>query len=298
MLGCLLVPGVCRYLRILLQRLSPLPKILNLDLDALAYGRKVGHSATDMPEDLELLLVGEVEGVAYSNGIRGCRAGHATSFLSAIPALCDALADVVRLRGDPVGASRARKGCVNTSSVAPFRGASRFFADAVAAVPVERYEIRWSTDWRILDLIGHGNRANVLPVEYYERPVGIAPPEYGLPERIAERARQAVSALGDDPVGAVRTASERALAMVAAAPDDATVGTPFGELSLDSYLRSRIAELVLHGLDLGTTVEPPAGAVVECGAFLISRAVQNGCGIDVVRALSGRGNLPPDFTVY
>ncbi len=187
---------------------------------------------------------------------------------------------------------------MNTSSVAPFRAASQFFVDAVAAVPVERYEVRWSDEWRILDLIGHGNRANVLAVEYYERPVPVAEPDYMRPENVAERARQAVKLLGDDPVGAVRAASERAVTMVATAPDDATVGTPFGQLTLDAYLRSRTAELVLHGLDLGTGLEPPPATLVECGAFLVERAVQKGRGVDVVLALSGRGTLPPGFSVY
>lgn len=187
---------------------------------------------------------------------------------------------------------------MNTPSVAPFRAASRFFAEAVAAVPVGRYETRWSDEWRILDLIGHGNRANVLPVEYYERPVPVAGSDYVLPENIAERGRQAVKELGDDPVAAVRAASERALAAVDAAPDGARVGTPFGEQTLDTYLRSRTAELVLHGVDLGTDLDVPPAALVECGAFLVERAVRRGRGLDVVRALSGRGTLPPDFNVY
>lgn len=185
----------------------------------------------------------------------------------------------------------------STSTVA-FRAASRFFTAAVAAVPVERYETWWSDEWRVLDLIGHGNRANVLPVEYCERPVPVAGPDYVLPENIAERGRQAVRELGDDPVAAVRAASERVLAMVAAAPDDAKVGTPFGEQALGTYLRSRTAELVLHGLDLGTDLDPPPEALVECGAFLMERAVRRGQGSEVVRALSGRGTVPPDFNVY
>ncbi|HSS10208.1 MAG TPA: maleylpyruvate isomerase N-terminal domain-containing protein [Acidimicrobiales bacterium] len=187
---------------------------------------------------------------------------------------------------------------MNSSSVAPFLAASRFFADCVAAVPVERYETRWSDEWRVLDLIGHGNRAHVLPVEYYEQPVPVAGSDYVLPENIAERGRQAVRELEDDPVAAVRAASDRALAMVAAAPEDATVGTPFGERKLDTYLRSRTAELVLHGVDLGTDVTVPSEALVECGGFLVDRAVRTGHGLDVVRALSGRGTLPPGFTVY
>src|SRR5579862_1891547 len=112
---------------------------------------------------------------------------------------------------------------MNNSSVAGFRSASRYFVDCVASVPAELFETTWSDEWRVLDLIGHANRANVLPVEYYERPVSVAGPEYVLPENVAERGRQAVRELGDDPVGAVRVASQRALAMVAAAPDDAKV---------------------------------------------------------------------------
>ncbi|SRR5581483_326755 len=191
---------------------------------------------------------------------------------------------------------------MDTPAVAAFSAASRFFVEAVAAVPRDRYEQRWSDEWRVLDLIGHGNRANVLPVEYYERPVPAAAPDelasYLLPANIAARGRQATEALGDDPVAAVRAASERAIAVVAAAPDDAVVGTPFGARSLESYLTSRTAELVLHGLDLDTTVEPPALALVECGAFLVAQAVGSGHGVEVVRALSGRGALPADFSVY
>jgi hypothetical protein len=191
---------------------------------------------------------------------------------------------------------------VNSSSVAPFRAASRFFVDAVAAVPVDRYEAPWSDEWRVLDLIGHANRANVLPVEYYERPVPVAEPEYVRPENIAERGRQAVRDLGSDPLAAVRAASEKALAVVDAAPNGAQVGTPFGEQTLDTYLRSRTAELVLHGVDLATNVEVPPEvppeALVECGAFLVERAVRRGLGLNVVCALSGRSTLPPGFNVY
>jgi hypothetical protein len=187
---------------------------------------------------------------------------------------------------------------VNSSSVAAFRAASQFFVECVAAVPAERYQTAWSDEWRVLDLIGHGNRANVLPIEYYERPVPVAGPDYLLPENIAERGRQAVTALGDDPVASVRAASERVLATVAEAPDDARVGTPFGEVTLDAYLRSRTAELVLHGMDLETSIDVPSAALRECGEFLVERAVARGRGLDVVLALSGRGALPLGFSVY
>ena len=191
---------------------------------------------------------------------------------------------------------------MDTPAVAAFRAASRFFVEAVTAVPPDRYEQSWSDEWRVLDLIGHGNRAHVLVVEYYERPVRAAGAddlaEYLLPENIAKRGREATAMLGDDPVGAVRSASERALAVIASAPDDAVVGTPFGARSLDSYLPSRAAELVVHGLDLDASVEPSAEVLQECGAFLVSQAIRGGRGVEVVRALTGRGTLPHGFSVY
>jgi hypothetical protein len=187
---------------------------------------------------------------------------------------------------------------VDTPAVAPFRAASRYFVDAVAAVPRERYKEKWSDAWSYLDLIGHGNRANVLPVEYYERPVPVAGPEYMLPENIEARAREAVLQLGDDPVATVRTASDRVLALVAAAPDDAVVGTPFSEMPLDTYLHMRTAELVIHGLDLGIDVPVPEEALEDCAVFVVRRAVQTGRGVEVVLALSGRGDLTPGFNVF
>ena len=64
------------------------------------------------------------------------------------------------------------------------------------------------------------------------------------------------------------------------------------------YLRSRTAELVLHGLDLGTAVEPPLEAVIESAVFLVTRVARAGRGVEVLRALSGRGTLPPGFSAY
>ncbi|MGO8862268.1 MAG: hypothetical protein ACLQRH_16090 [Acidimicrobiales bacterium] len=89
-------------------------------------------------------------------------------------------------------------------------------------------------------------------------------------------------------MAAVRAASDRVLAVVAAAPDDAKVGTPFGEQRLDTHLRSRTAELLLHGLDLGTNVDPPPEALVACGAFLVERPVRKW-----PRARSARGTHRP-----
>jgi hypothetical protein len=86
--------------------------------------------------------------------------------------------------------------------------------------------------------------------------------------------------------------------VVAAASEEAKVGTAFGEGTLDSYLRSRTAELLLHGMDLGTDVDPLPEVLVASGAFLVERAVRSGRCLEVLRALSGHGTLSPSFNVY
>jgi len=83
--------------------------------------------------------------------------------------------------------------------------------------------------------------------------------------------------------------------VVAAASEEAKVGTAFGEGTLDSYLRSRTAELLLHGMDLGTDVDPLPEVLVASGAFLVERS---GRCLEVLRALSGHGTLSPSFNVY
>ncbi len=81
---------------------------------------------------------------------------------------------------------------MNSPSIAACRAASQFFVDCVVAVARARYLEEGSAEWRVLDLIGHGHRANVPGVEYHLRPVPTAGPDYLLPEHMAARGRRAV----------------------------------------------------------------------------------------------------------
>jgi hypothetical protein len=191
---------------------------------------------------------------------------------------------------------------VDSPVVIQYAAASDFFVDVVSAVPGERYDDAWSEEWRVLDLVGHGNRAHTLVVEYLAEPMHAMPPGYLEPSAVAERGRQAVAALGDDPVAGVRAAAQRTRRTIAEADEDAVVGTPFGTMALCDYLPSRAAELVLHGLDLaaavGIAATPDDHALRGCLAFLADRAVTRGDGLLVARALTGRQALPPGFSVY
>ncbi len=73
-------------------------------------------------------------------------------------------------------------------------------------------------------------------------------------------------------------------------------------MTLAEYLPSRIAELTIHGLDLtralGAEIAVPTAAVQQSLRFLADPLVKQGKGELALLALSGRAQLPPDFSVY
>jgi hypothetical protein len=185
-----------------------------------------------------------------------------------------------------------------------FGMASRFFAEAVGLAPVAAWQSRGLGDWPLLELVAHGNRAHTTVEEYLLRPRPPEPPgsSYFSNEAVAERGRQAVAALGGDPLRAVVAASERAIALVEKTPANASVGSPAGTMTLGAYLPSRIAELTIHGLDviaaLGAELAAPPLALVESLRFVTGRLVKKGEGQAVLLALAGRAPLPPGLSAY
>lgn len=184
-----------------------------------------------------------------------------------------------------------------------FAEASRFLADVVGQVPDEAWEAPGLGSWNVRELVAHANRAQTTVEEYLLSPRAPEPPgsTYFSQQAIAERARQAVAALGADPAASVAATSDRVVALVGRTPLDATVSGPAGTVSLQGYLPSRIAELTIHGLDvlaaIGAEGAPPPGALAESLAF-VGRASARHHGVAVLRALTGRGDLPPGFSVY
>jgi uncharacterized protein (TIGR03083 family) len=188
-----------------------------------------------------------------------------------------------------------------------FADASRFLVEAVGLVPATAWDQPGLDRWTLRELAGHANRSHWLVEEYLLRP---QPPEapdspYFSAAAIAARGRDAAAALGDDPVTAVQAASEAAIALVGRTPPDASVGSPLGTMPLSRYLPSRIAELTIHGLDIGRAVGadliPPPAALRESLAFTaVIAAIRRGpeAGVTALLALSGRGPLPEGFSVY
>lgn len=184
-----------------------------------------------------------------------------------------------------------------------FGDASHFFVDVVALVPSDRWDSPGLGSWAVRELVAHANRSHTLLADYLLRPQPPEPPAsaYFAPEAVAARGRQAVTALGDDPAAAVKKASADAISLVATTPADATIGSPAGTMTLASYLPSRIAELTIHGIDvarvIGADMAPPPLAIRESLGFVIERVAAT-ASQEVLLALTGRGSLPVDFSVY
>lgn len=208
---------------------------------------------------------------------------------------------------------------------AAFGDAARWFADVTARVePVTGVsggpggaDARWGAtalgEWTVRDLVGHTSRALLTVETYLGAPAGgvevRSAAEYfhrvtsslGDPAAVAQRGRDAGLALGQDPVGAVRSLVERVIRRVDAAGPDDLVASPVGGMSVAAYLPTRTFELTVHTCDLAAALgEPaavPATAAAETAALLGVLAAAAGNAGLLLRAATGRTVLPPGFTV-
>jgi uncharacterized protein (TIGR03083 family) len=187
--------------------------------------------------------------------------------------------------------------------VTAFRDASRFLVDSVRLVPDSAWGAPGLGSWSVRELVAHANRGQTTVEDYLRHP---QPPQpqgsaYFNDEAVAARGRDAVLALGDDAARAVAAASAQVTALVEQSPPDATIGSPAGTMTLAQYLPSRIAELTIHALDIiravGADATAPATALEESLVFAARRAA-NRSGQDVLLAVTGRGQLPADYSVY
>jgi len=121
-------------------------------------------------------------------------------------------------------------------------------------------------------------------------------------EAVAQRGVQAGLDLGDSPVTTVRGWADEVYAALKSQPLDRLVATRFGGMALGEYLRTRLFELVVHGLDLArATGQPldivPASGVAACLDLAVDIATHTGQGTTLLLALTGREPLPPTFAL-
>lgn len=196
-----------------------------------------------------------------------------------------------------------------------FAAAAHAFAAQVRALPPDRWDGPGLGEWDLRALVGHTSRSLVTVSTYLESTAEqedvTSPADYYAKIRdyassvgaadIVERGRQAGLALGDDPVAAVDALVARALEDVAAVDDPLITVIGGLGIRLSSYLSTRVFEFAVHGLDIaratGLPPTQPADVLAEAAALAARIAVEVGAGEAALLALTGRGALPPDFSV-
>lgn len=171
--------------------------------------------------------------------------------------------------------------------------------------------------WNVRDLLGHASRSFVTvetylatspspevlwlttPAEYYHAALRSAVAANA--DEVAERGRAAGAALGEDPVAGLATLAERVRAIVAATPDQASIATPFGTMTLGTYLPTRAFELTVHGLDVcrALGIKPSAELLGTApdALSLCATLVTPDQAVVALLALTGRHGLPEGFSL-
>lgn len=193
-----------------------------------------------------------------------------------------------------------------------FGEAVQQLVDVAGRIPPEGWEKPGLGEWTVRELLSHVVGAIEAPIAYagQARPIDMddaaeyyisAMASPSIHQEVAERARQGVERLGDDPASALRAVVARTLAALEEFADDDPMSTSFGRVRLVDYLPTRILEVVVHTLDIaaaaGIPVEPPPAALRVSLALLGDIAVRQGEGATLALALSGRRSLPEGYNV-
>lgn len=201
-----------------------------------------------------------------------------------------------------------------TDSRTTFWSAAGSFVAQVEALPVDALGGPGLGDWDLRSLVGHTSRSLVTVETYLDQPadtvavptaahyyLAIAEAGGASGEAVTERGRQAGLALGEDPAGFVRDLAPRVAERLPRYDAAYPLTTIAGGMRLDEYLRTRTFELVVHGLDIAaatgveTTLEQEP--LSDAATLAAEVAVLSGRGADLLRGLTGRAPLVPDFSI-
>ncbi|MET1022324.1 MAG: maleylpyruvate isomerase N-terminal domain-containing protein [Arthrobacter sp.] len=196
---------------------------------------------------------------------------------------------------------------------AGYAGAAQAFLELAERVPPQEWSRAALGEWDVRALTGHMSRALTTVETYLATPATgewvAGPVDYFLtvrgatsPDAIAQRGKETGEALGEDPAAAVRELVQRVTDLVANTPDEATVATPAGAMTLIDYLPTRTFELAVHTLDLAralglpppASLAPAVAASLELAGAIGSRLPSAG---ELLLLLTGRSGLPGNLSV-
>ncbi|MCU1530464.1 MAG: hypothetical protein JWO49_35 [Arthrobacter sp.] len=194
-----------------------------------------------------------------------------------------------------------------------YLGAAAAFQELVRQVPDTAWSRPALGEWDVRGLTAHASRALTTVETYLAAPASgqrvEGPVAYFLTVRggttadaIAQRGRDTGEALGASPAAAVQELVQRITELVERTPDDATLATPAGAMTLIDYLPTRTFELAVHSLDLARALElpvpaslnPAIAASLELTGAIGARLPSAG---DLLLLLTGRTGLPGNLSV-
>jgi hypothetical protein len=192
-----------------------------------------------------------------------------------------------------------------------FGEAARGYSDLARSIPPDLWDGPGLGEWSVRDLVGHTSRALITVETYLQQPAETE--EVSTPAgylallgtvdsaAVAARGREAGRQLGPDPLATIDALIERVLPLVER-DDNPLITTAMGGMRLEAYLPTRTFELVVHGLDIAAAiaVEPPGYTdqlLSQVAAVAAAAAVIRGFGPELIRSLTGRQPLRPDFSV-
>jgi uncharacterized protein (TIGR03083 family) len=196
-------------------------------------------------------------------------------------------------------------------STRAFADAAEWFV-ATTALVVDEWDQPGLGEWDIRALVGHTSRSLLTVETYLARPaeaveidsaVGYfrATIAMATGAAVAQRGRDAGTALGADPAAAVAEIAARVVSLVEARDGTELLTTIAGGMRLTDYLPTRTFELAVHTVDLasalGTPLDVPATAAAQALRLITELAVARELAGPLLRAATGRGALPARFSV-
>jgi hypothetical protein len=200
----------------------------------------------------------------------------------------------------------------------PWENSLRAFADAAGwfvrttALVGDRWAAPGLGEWDVRALVGHTSRSLLTVEAYLARPAETAEvpsaADYFRATRalaadpaVAQRGRDAGTALGEDPAAAVAALAARVVPLVDAQDGETLLTTIAGGMRLEDYLPTRTFELAVHTADLATALavplDVPASAAAQALQLVCELAVADGLAGPLLLAATGRPSLPEGYSV-
>jgi uncharacterized protein (TIGR03083 family) len=192
-----------------------------------------------------------------------------------------------------------------------FGEAAEWFVHTAAAVG-DRWDAPGLGEWDVRALVGHTSRSLITVEAYLAQPAAAvevpstadyyrATREMATGPAVAQRGRDAGTALGDEPAAAVAELAARVVPFVGARDGGELLTTLAGGMRLADYLPTRTFELAVHTCDLATALglplDVPAPAAAVALGIVADLAAGDGSAGMLLLALTGRTRLPSGFSV-